>query len=46
MLKTSSFITRVPPAAIAPIASSSWPGVPSLRTTNTSSGTLSALAIS
>ena len=37
-LTTSSFSTRTPPVAMAPSASSSWPGTPSLRTRNTSSG--------
>src|SRR4051812_7058918 len=35
---TSGLRTRTPPLAIAPIASSSCPGKPSLRTTKTSSG--------
>src|SRR5690606_25360862 len=43
---TSSFSTRVPPLATAPIASSSWPGTPSLRTTKTSSGAPRARATS
>ena len=46
MATTSRFSTRTPPLAIAPIASSSCPGDPSLRTTNTSSGAFSALATS
>ena len=37
-LTTSSFITTTPPEAIAPMASSSCPGAPSLRTRKTSSG--------
>jgi hypothetical protein len=44
--KTSAFITRMPPLASAPIASSDWPGVPSLRTMNTSSGARKARATS
>src|SRR5581483_11589113 len=43
---TSSLRTRAPPLAIAPIASSSWPGRPSLRTRNTSSGAPRARATS
>src|SRR5437016_1248533 len=43
---TSSFKTRTPPDAIAPTASSSNPGTPSLRTMKTSSGTRSACATS
>src|SRR5205814_5741445 len=42
----SSFSTRTPPEAIAPIANSGWPGIPSLRTTKISSGASSASAIS
>ena len=45
-LATSSFRTRTPPDAIAPTASSSNPGTPSLRTIKTSSGTRSARATS
>ena len=37
-LTTSSFITTTSPEAIAPMASSSCPGAPSLRTRKTSSG--------
>src|SRR5713226_5759961 len=39
-------MTTEPPLAIAPIASSSWSGTPSLRTRNTSSGACSACATS
>jgi len=46
MRTTLSLSTRTPPAAIAPIAYSSWPGTPSLRTMKTSSGTCSARATS
>ena len=38
--------TRTPPVATAPIASSSWPGMPSFRTTKTSRGACSARATS
>src|SRR5215211_831344 len=37
-LTTSSLRTRTPPAATAPMPNSGWPGAPSLRETNTSSG--------
>src|SRR5215210_4144410 len=37
-LTTSSFRTRTPPAATAPIPNSGWSGAPSLRETKTSSG--------
>src|SRR5215210_1345163 len=37
-LTTSSFSTRTPPAATAPIPNSGWSGAPSLRETQTSSG--------
>src|SRR5215213_7790599 len=37
-LTTSWLRTRTPPAATAPIPNSGWPGAPSLRETNTSSG--------
>src|SRR5207244_11559382 len=43
---TSSCKTRTPPEAIAPTASSSNPGTPSLRTMKTSSGTRNARATS
>src|SRR5207253_2228079 len=43
---TSWLSTTTPPLAMAPIASSSWPGTPSLRTRKTSSGASSALATS
>src|SRR5262245_60678583 len=43
---TSSLTTRTPPEAIAPIASSSCPGTPILRTRNRSSGAPSAFATS
>ena len=42
----SSLRTSTPPAAIAPMASSGWPGTPSLRTRKTSSGAFSAEATS
>lgn len=42
----SSLSTRTPPKAIAPIARSSCPGTPSLRTTKTSSGAPSRRATS
>src|SRR5919112_6148438 len=45
-LTTSSFRTRTPPAATAPMPNSGWPGAPSLRETNTSSGALRAREIS
>src|SRR5690349_6575682 len=45
-LTTSSLTTTTSPLAIAPIASSSRPGTPSLRTTNTSSGADNAFATS
>src|SRR5918912_1682857 len=37
-LSTSRLSTRTPPAATAPMPNSGWPGAPSLRETNTSSG--------
>src|SRR5919199_3454216 len=37
-LTTSSLRTLTPPAATAPMPNSGWPGAPSLRETNTSSG--------
>ena len=37
-LMTSAFKMRTPPAATAPMPNSGWPGAPSLRETNTSSG--------
>ena len=43
---TSSLITVTPALVMAPIASSSRPGTPSLRTTNTSSGAPRAVATS
>src|SRR6266850_404006 len=43
---TSGLSTRTPPLAMAPMATSSWPGKPSLRTTNTSSGARSRRATS
>ncbi len=39
-------MTRTPPEARAPIASSGWEGTPSLRTMKTSSGAWSARATS
>src|SRR5438874_4574416 len=43
---TSWLRTRTPPEAMAPMASSSWPGKPSLRTRKTSRGAFSAWATS
>src|SRR5919199_5808235 len=45
-LSTSSLRTRTPPAATAPMLNSGWPGAPSLRETNTSSGASRAREIS
>src|SRR5215212_1612034 len=45
-LTTSWLSTRTPPAATAPIPNSGWPGAPSLRETNTSSGALREREIS
>src|SRR5215217_8407968 len=45
-LTTSSLRTRTPPAATAPMPNSGWPGAPSLRETNTSSGAVRAREIS
>src|SRR4051794_35325769 len=44
--RTSPLMTRAPPVAIAPNASSACPGTPSLRTSRTSSGAPSAAATS
>src|ERR671937_441663 len=38
LLRTSGLSTRTRPVAMAPMASSAWPGTPILRTTKTSSG--------
>ena len=43
---SATFHTTTPPVAIAPIASSSWPGTPSLRTRKMSSGVPSSRATS
>src|SRR5215210_1572518 len=45
-LTTSSLRTRTPPVATAPMPNSGWPGAPSLRETNTSSGAPRAREIS
>src|SRR5215211_1583844 len=45
-LTTSRLSTRTPPAATAPMPNSGWPGAPSLRETNTSSGALRECEIS
>src|SRR5215210_154012 len=45
-LTTSRLSTRTPPAATAPMPNSGWPGAPSLRETNTSSGALRDCEIS
>src|SRR5215217_5272531 len=45
-LTTSSLRTRTPPAATAPMPNYGWPGAPSLRETNTSSGAVRAREIS